>query len=83
MVLGLILYETVDLLYNIGSLTMNGTSYVYNWYFGYLSEDIKKDKEIEMLRLRLDDLEKRLLTNGTSKNHKEAENGEQKDGNDQ
>lgn len=83
MVLGLILYETVDLLYNIGSLTMNGTAYVYKWYFGYLSEDIKKNKEIEMLRLRLDDLEKRLLTNGTSKNHEEAENGEQKDGNDQ
>jgi hypothetical protein len=79
MVLGFILYETVDLVYNVGAMTYNGTSYVYRWYYGIEDEDIKKEKEIEELRLRLVDLENRLLTNGTCKNHKTTEKGEKKD----
>ena len=39
MVLGIILYETVDLLYSIGSLTINSTLYVYNWYYGAPIDD--------------------------------------------
>ena len=74
MVLGLILYEAVDLLYNIGSLTVNGTISVYNWY--YAIPKIPKEKEIEMLLLRLENLEKKLLTNGSGKNHEETKNGE-------
>jgi hypothetical protein len=73
MVLGLILYETVDLLYNIGSLTVNGTISVYNWY--YAIPKISKEKDIEMLKLRLENLEKKLLTNGSSKNHEETKSG--------
>lgn len=60
MVLGLILYETVDLLYNMGSMTINGTLYVYNWYYSVPKE---KSKEIEMLMLRLEKLEQQLLEN--------------------
>jgi hypothetical protein len=70
MVLGLILYEAVDLLYNISSLTINSTVYIYNWYYTVPNEDIPK--EIEMLRLRLENLEKKLLTNGTGENHEET-----------
>jgi len=77
MVLGIILYEAVDLLYNIGSLSINGTKYMYNWYFKYPD----KEKEIEMLRFRLDVLEKKLLTNGPGENHEKAENWEYKNPN--
>lgn len=70
MVLGFILYETVDLAYNMGLMTYNGTAYVYRWYYGIDDENTKKEKEIEELRERIAMLEKRLLTNGSSKNHK-------------
>ena len=72
MVLGFILYETVDLVYNVGSLTYNGTKYIYKWYYGINDETIVKEKEIELLRIRVKNLEKMLLTNGTSENHKET-----------
>ena len=77
MVLGFILYETVDLVYNVGAMTYNGTAYLYRWYYNIEDED--REKEIEMLRLRLANLEQRLLTNGTSENHKTTEKGEKKD----
>ena len=76
MVLGLILYEAVDLLYNIGSLTINGTISVYKWYYSVPDKNIPKEREIEMLLLRLENLEKKLLTNGTGENHEETENRE-------
>jgi len=79
MVLGLILYETVDLLYNISSMTINGTISVYNWYYSVPCKNIPK--EVEMLRLRLENLEKKLLANGTCENHTETKNREQKNGN--
>ena len=78
MVLGFILYETVDIIYNIGAMTYNGTNYLYNWYYGIEDEKILKDKEIEMLRLRLEILEKRLLADRSSENHEATENGEKK-----
>ena len=73
MVLGFILYETVDLVYNVGALTYNGTKYIYQWYYGIEGEPIIKEKEIELLRIRIKKLEQRLLTNGSSENHKKAE----------
>ena len=78
MVLGFILYETVDLVYNVGLMTYNGSSYLYKWYYGIENEEIKKEKELEELRLRLAILEKKLLTNGTCNNHKGTENGKKK-----
>lgn len=73
MVLGFILYETFDIVYHVGALTVNGTKYVYNWYYGIEHEKTIKEKEIEMLKLRIKDLEQKLLTNGSSENHKKAE----------
>ena len=79
MVLGFILYETVDLVYNVGALTYNGTKYIYQWYYGIEDETVIKEKEIELLRIRIKKLEQRLLTNGSSENHKEAKEGEKED----
>jgi hypothetical protein len=77
MVLGFILYETFDLVYNVGAMTYNGSTYLYRWY--YQIEVLDKEKEIEMLILRLANLEKKLLTNGAGENHKTTEKGEKKD----
>ena len=79
MVLGFILYETVDIIYNLTAMTYNGTAYAYRWYCGMEDETVKKEKEIEELRVRLSDLENQLLTNGTSKDHKTAEKWKKKD----
>ena len=79
MVLGFILYETFDLVYNVGAMTYNGSAYLYRWY--YQIEVLDKEKEIEMLILRLANLEKKLLTNGAGENHKTTEKGEKKDQN--
>ena len=32
MVLGIILYETVDVLYAVSKITINSVKYIYNWY---------------------------------------------------
>ena len=79
MVLGFILYETVDLVYNMGLMTYNGTSYVYKWYYGIEDEETKKEKEIEDLRLRILQLEQKLLTDRASENHETTKNREKKD----
>jgi len=72
MVLGFILYETFDLAYHVGALTYNGTKYIYRWYYGIEDETKIKEKEIEMLILRIKDLETKLLTDGSSENHKKT-----------
>lgn len=62
MVLGFILYETFDIMYNVGSMLIGGGKYFYYWYYGI--EDAKKrgdEKEIEMLLKRIEILEKNLL----------------------
>lgn len=79
MVLGFILYETVDLVYNMGLMTYNGTSYVYKWYYGIEDEETKKEKDIEDLRLRILQLEHKLLTDRASENHETTKNREKKD----
>ena len=48
MVLGFILYETFDVLYHAGSMTYNGTAYLYNWYYGVKDESISKEDEIKL-----------------------------------
>mgnify|MGYP003993184713 CR=1 FL=1 len=72
MVLGFILYETVDLVYNISALTYNGTKYMYKWYYGIEDETKIKEKEIELLRIRIKDLETKLFTDGSSENHEKT-----------
>jgi hypothetical protein len=62
MVLGFILYEAFDIVYNVGSILFGGGKYFYYWYCG-IDEAIKRGnvKEIEMLMKRIEILEKNLL----------------------
>jgi hypothetical protein len=66
MVLGFILYEAFDIVYNVGSIIFGGGKYFYHWYYG-IGNAIKRgnEKEIEMLLHRIEMIEKNLLlTNG-------------------
>ena len=47
MVLGFILYEAVDLLWNFGGMTYRGSKLVYNWYY-----DIPTPDDIEISQLK-------------------------------
>ena len=78
MVLGFILYETFDILYHAGSITYNGTAYLYNWYYGVKDESISKEDEIKLLKMRIEDLEKDYLQIGSSEDHKAAKHGKEK-----
>ena len=62
MVMGFILYEAFDIVYNLSSLLFGGGKYFYYWYYG-IDETIKQgnEKEIEMLLKRIEILEKNLL----------------------
>ena len=52
MVLGMILYEGVDLAYNVVRLAYNGTSGVYNWWY---------QEELRKLNNRVKELEEALV----------------------
>ena len=62
MVMGFILYEAFDIVYNLSSLLFGGGKHIYYWYYG-IDEAIKQgnEKEIEMLMKRIEILEKNLL----------------------
>jgi hypothetical protein len=66
MVLGFILYETFDIVYNLSSLFWSGGNYFYRWYYG-IDAAIERgnDKEIEMLLKRIKILEKNMLLKET------------------
>ena len=65
MVLGFLLYETVDVGYNILKLTYNGSTYVYNWYYNIqpdtIENKIKNDEEeLKETKKRLKILENKI-----------------------
>lgn len=64
MVLGFILYEGIDLAYNIIKLGYNGISGTYNWYYYKPGEEVSREQEIliEMTNLmsKLEELQKEL-----------------------
>ena len=51
--LGIILYEAVDLVYNVGKIGVNGVYGAYRWYYNIPDEkelkELEKDKKIEKL----------------------------------
>ena len=51
MVLGFILYESIDLVYNIGKLSYNAVTGTYNWYYGVQSPEIE-ERELEMTKIK-------------------------------
>ncbi len=66
MVLGVILYETLDLAYSVGKITFNGVYYTYNWYYGFTQEDlnnkiINDENKLKQAEDKIKDLERRLL----------------------
>mgnify|MGYP000106082075 CR=1 FL=1 len=59
--LGYILYETVDILYHTGKLTVNGVTNIYNWYYDIQDESTMRDNvRIQMLEKRLEELEDKI-----------------------
>ena len=50
MVLGFILYESIDLVYNVGKLSYNAITGTYNWYYGIQSAEIQ-ERELEMTKI--------------------------------
>ena len=62
MVLGFILYESIDLVYNIGKLSYNVISGTYNWYYNVPSPEVE-ERELEMTKIK--ELEEKIekLTN--------------------
>ncbi len=65
MVLGFLLYETVDVGYNILKLTYNGSTYVYNWYYNIQPETIENkikndEEELKETKKRLKILEDKI-----------------------
>ena len=57
MVLGFILYESFDLVYNIGKLSYNVISGTYNWYYDIQSPEVE-ERELEMTKIK--DLEAKI-----------------------
>ena len=76
MVLGMILYETVDLVYNIGRIGYNGVRGTYYWWTGknYPEVQVQKDTTNALLLLedRIHHLE-RLLENVEEKEEKDKD----------
>ena len=69
MVLGIILYEGVDLAYNVVKLGYNGVTGVYNWW--YQIEQLEKEeshnetkeliKQLKLLNNKVEELENKLI----------------------
>jgi hypothetical protein len=51
MVLGFILYESIDLFYNVGKLSYNAITGTYNWYYSIQSPEIQ-ERELEMTKIK-------------------------------
>lgn len=72
MVLGFVLYETVDVGYNLIKMTYSGAAYTYNWYYGITPETLETklkhdENELKQTKERIAILERRLLALEDSK----------------
>ena len=71
MVLGFVLYESIDLAYNVLRLGYNGISGVYNWYYYEPEPEVSREQEIliEMTSLmeKLEELQKELKVKNDKK----------------
>ena len=73
MVLGFLLYESIDVAVNLVKITYNGISYTYNWYYDIKPEDLNKkikDDEEKLLHAqnKIKELERRILALEDKKN---------------
>ena len=62
MVLGMVLYEAVDVAYNVGKIGINSITGLYNWYYSIEPPEVKERKnemkKIEELEEKIDKLSK-------------------------
>ena len=67
MVLGFILYESIDLVYNAGKLSYNAVTGAYNWYYQIESPEVEERKremnKILTLENKIDKLSKLVMEN--------------------
>ena len=70
MVLGILVYEAVDVAYNIGKIGYNSVTGLYNWYYSVEAPEVverrKEMAKIDELEEKLDKLSK-LVTEGNLK----------------
>ncbi len=70
MVLGFLLYEAVDLVWNFGGMTYRGAKNAYNWYYEVPTVDdieIKKLSEIDKRMRHIEDILGNLTPNQLEK----------------
>lgn len=64
MVLGLILYEGVDILVNLGKITYNAGRGTYYWFYGMEYPEVQRNqeqiKDIKLLMDKIDELQKKI-----------------------
>ena len=58
MVLGFILYETIDIAYNVSKLGYNSVTGLYNWYYDIKTEDDKEKERLDRLENKIDKISK-------------------------
>ena len=54
MVLGFILYETIDIAYNVGKIGYNSVTGLYNWYYDIKSEEEEEKNRLDRLENKID-----------------------------
>ena len=67
MVLGFILYETIDIAYNIGKLGYNSVTGLYNWYYDVKTEDQQEIERLDRLENKIDKISKLFENNDLKK----------------
>ena len=58
MVFGVIIYETIDIMYNLTSIGYKSVKGIYNWYYGIENNIINEKNQILLLEYKVDKLEK-------------------------
>ena len=58
MVLGFILYETIDVAYNVSKLGYNSITGLYNWYYNINSEEQEEKNRLDRLENKIDKISK-------------------------
>ena len=58
MVLGFILYESIDLVYHAGKIGYNTITGAYNWYYNIQPEEVKEKERLDRLENKLDKISK-------------------------
>tara|TARA_Y100000389_G_scaffold76047_1_gene72696 strand:- start:3727 stop:3948 length:222 start_codon:yes stop_codon:yes gene_type:complete len=58
MVFGVIIYETIDIMYNLTSIGYKSAKGIYNWYYSIDDTMISERDQILLLEYKVDKLEK-------------------------